>query len=860
MAKDKESAESPSDNQAGKEKPKSRAQEDGKQGDSKRGNVTQREIVTELKESYIDYAMSVIVARALPDVRDGLKPVHRRILYAMADSGLRSNTKHRKSMAVVGEVLKSYHPHGDMAVYESLVRMAQDFNMRYTLVDGQGNFGSIDNDGAAAARYTECRLSKIGDEMLKDIEKDTVNFIDNYDGTTKEPTVLPSPLPQLLLNGSLGIAVGMATNIPPHNLTEVLDASIHLLDHPKAETEDLFEFIQGPDFPTGGIIYDQKEIISVYSQGKGSILMRGKADIVEKKDGSEQIIITEIPYQVFKSTLVEQMADLVSEKKIEGIKDIRDLSDREGMRIVIDVKKGFQPQRILNRIYKFTNLQKTFYLNLLALVDGIQPEILSLADVLRYFIKHREEVVTRRTKFELEKARERAHILEGLMIALKNIDAVIQTIKKSADKEEARANLIKKFKLTERQAVAILEMRLQTLAGLERKKIEDELKAILETIKDLTAILKSPERLKTIIKKEFLELKEKFGDKRRTKVIKGKLGEITEVDLVPLEETIVTLTTGGYIKRINPATYKIQKRGGKGIMGMKTMQDDIVEHFLTASTHDNLMFFTDSGKVLQTQVYEIPEGTRVARGRGILNFLELSGEEKVLSLIPSKKEEAQKFKYLVMVTKNGRIKKTALGEFANVRKSGIIAIKLEKGDLLKKVVKTTGEDDIILTTRKGIAIRFKEKDIRPMGRAAAGVKGIRLKRDDEVISMDVIEKNLPIDEKIKNDQKGAPKQYLLVVMENGYGKRTEISQYKVQGRGGSGIKTANITSKTGPIIMATILEDIKEDEDLIVISRKGQVIRTSVKSISLLGRATQGVRIMRLDEGDKVASGACLKD
>jgi DNA gyrase subunit A len=844
-------------------KQKSKAQEDGKDSDSVRGNVTQREIVTELKESYIDYAMSVIVARALPDVRDGLKPVHRRILYAMMDSGLRSNTKHRKSMAVVGEVLKSYHPHGDTAVYESLVRMAQDFNMRYTLVDGQGNFGSIDGDGAAAARYTECRLAKVGDEMLNDIDKGTVNFIDNYDGTTKEPTVLPSPFPQLLLNGSLGIAVGMATNIPPHNLTEVMDALVHMLDHPKAETEDLFEFIQGPDFPTGGIIYDQKEVISAYSQGKGSILMRGKADVVEKKDGAEQIIITEIPYQVLKSTLVEQMAELVSEKKVEGIKDIRDLSDREGMRIVIDIKRGFQPQRILNRLYKFTSLQKTFHLNLLALVDGIQPEILSLSDVLKYFIKHREEVITRRTQFELEKAKDRAHILEGLMIALNNIDAVIQTIKKSADREEARNNLIKKFKLTEKQAVAILEMRLQTLAGLERKKIEDELKAILEMIKDLMAILKSPERLKSIIKKEFLELKERFGDKRRTKVVKGKLGEITEVDLVPLEETIVTLTTGGYIKRINPATYKIQKRGGKGIMGMKTMQDDIVEHFLTASTHDNLMFFTDSGKVFQTQVYEIPEGTRVARGRGLLNFLELSPEEKVLSLVPmekaapgAKEGEKTKDKYLVMITKNGRIKKTALEEFENVRKSGIIAIKLEKGDVLKKVIKTTGGDDVILATKNGISIRFNEKDIRPMGRAAAGVKGIRLKKDDEVIGMDVIENNPPIDEKTKKPAK----QYFLIVMENGYGKRTDIGQYKVQGRGGSGIKTAKITSKTGPVVMSSILEDGIEEEDLIVISRKGQVIRTSVKSISLLGRATQGVRIMRLEEGDKVASGACLQD
>ncbi|MEK7562090.1 MAG: DNA gyrase subunit A [Patescibacteria group bacterium] len=840
-----------------KENKKSRAQEDGKQGDSKIGNIQQREIVTELKESYIDYAMSVIVSRALPDVRDGLKPVHRKILFAMNELGLSAGAKFRKCAATVGDVMAKYHPHGDMAIYDTLVRMAQDFNMRYPLVTPQGNFGSIDNDGAAASRYTEAKLSKIGDLLLTDIEKDTVKFVDNYDGTRQEPSVLPSPVPQLLLNGSLGIAVGMATNIPPHNLTEVLDASIYLLDHPKAETEDLFQFIQGPDFPTGGIIYDQKEIISAYAQGKGSILMRGKADVVEKKDGAEQIIITEIPYQVFKSTLVEELANLVSEKKVEGIKDIRDLSDREGMRIVIDVKKGFEPQRILNRLYKFTPLQKTFHLNLLALVDGIQPEILSISDVLKYFIKHREEVITRRTKFDLEKAKERAHILEGLMIALKNIDAVIQTIKKSADKEEAKANLIKKFKLSERQAVAILEMRLQTLAGLERQKIEDELKQILELMKELTAILKSPEKLKDIIKKEFKDIKEKYGDQRRTKVIKGKLGEITEIDLVPLEETIVTLTTGGYIKRINPETYKIQKRGGKGIMGMKTMQDDIVEHFLCANTHDNLLFFTDSGKVFQTQVYEIPEGTRVARGRGLLNFLEMSNEEKILSLVPIEKsakngkEEDKKDKYLVMVTKNGTIKKTALEEFENVRKSGIIAIKLDKGDLLKKVVKTSGEDDIILTTKAGIAIRFKEKDIRVMGRSAAGVRGIRLKKGDEVVGMDAI---APSNDGVKS------KKYLLVVMENGYGKRTDINQYKIQGRGGSGIKTAKITPKTGGIIMACILEPAAEEEDLIIISQHGQVIRTGVKSISLLGRATQGVRIMRLDEGDKIASGACLKD
>ncbi len=827
------------------------------------GNVQKREIVTELKESYIDYAMSVIVARALPDVRDGLKPVHRKILYAMNELGLSASAKFRKSAAVVGEVMAKYHPHGDMAIYDTLVRMAQDFNLRYPLVNPQGNFGSIDGDGAAASRYTESKLSKLGEALLQDIEKDTVNFVDNYDGTRQEPTVLPSPVPQLLLNGSLGIAVGMATNIPPHNLTEVVDATMYLLDNEKAETPDLFQFIQGPDFPTGGIIYDQKEMIAAYSQGKGSIIMRGRADIVSKKDDSEQIIISQIPYQVLKSGLVEQMAELVSEKKVEGIRDIKDLSDREGMAIIIDIKKGYQAERVLNRLYQFTNLQKTFHLNLLALVDGLQPEILGLADVLKYFIKHRTEVVTRRTKFDLDKAKERAHILEGLMIALENIDEVIAIIKKSQDREEAKVNLIKKFKLSERQAVAILEMRLATLAGLERLKIEQELKEILERIKELLAILDSPAKLKGLLKKELLEMKEKFGDARRTKVIKGKLGDISEVDLVPLAETIVTLTTGGYIKRINPDTYKIQKRGGKGIMGMKTMQEDIVEHFLSASTHDNLLFFTDAGKVFQTQVYEIPEGTRVARGRGVMNFLEVSTDEKVLSLVPmeNKKGEAASakssgvpMKYLVMVTKNGRIKKTALDEFENVRKSGIIAIKLEKGDALKKVVKTSGEDDIILVTRQGIAIRFAEKDIRPMGRGAAGVKGIRLKKDDEVIGMDVISEDL-------KDKDGKPvQQYLLVAMEHGYGKRTKISEYKVQGRGGSGIKTANITTKTGGIMLSCVVDDAEGDEDLIVISQKGQVIRTATKSISLLGRATQGVRIMRLESGDKVASGTCLKE
>ncbi len=849
-----------------------------KNPNTERGNVQPREITEEMTESYINYAMSVIVSRALPDVRDGLKPVHRRILYAMYEDGLRHDAKFRKSATVVGSCLSRYHPHGDTSVYGAMARMAQDFSLRYPLITGQGNWGSIDDPSEyAAMRYTECKLSKVGEEMLRDIEKDTVNHVENYDGTKTEPTVLPSPFPQLLLNGSLGIAVGMATNIPPHNLSEVCDAATYLIDHPNADTPDLFQFIQGPDFPTGGIIYDQKEIISAYSQGKGKIVIRGKADIVEKGDNA-QIIITEIPYQVQKSELVLGMANLVSEKKIEGIKDIQDLSDREGMMIVIDLKRGVQPQKVLNRLYKFSNLQKTFYLNLLALVDGIQPKVLSVSDVLKYFILHRKDVILKRTKFDLDRAKERAHILKGLSIALKNIDAVIATIKKSSDRETAKNNLIKKFKLTEKQAIAILEMKLQSLAKLEREKIENELKELILKINELLSILKSPQKVKNILRQELKELKERFGDKRRTKVVRQPLGEIAEIDLVPLEETVITVTTGGYIKRINPATYKIQKRGGKGLMGMKTMGEDIVEHFLSASTHDNLLFFTDSGKVFQTQVYEIPEGVRVARGRGLMNFLEVSSEEKVLALIPLRKEEAGvnrvhnglcvPVKYLVMVTKNGKIKKTSLEEFKNVRRTGIIAIRLETGDLLKKVVKTTGEDEIILVTKKGKSIRFKEKDIRPMGRAAAGVKGIRLEKGDEIIGMDVVSKSAPVkaaaggssdkaqDKSFDKAQGKVDKQYLLVVTENGYGKRTEISQYRHQGRGGSGIKTAKATQKTGNLVLSRVLAG--DEEDLIVISRKGQVIRAGIKSISILSRATQGVRIMKLDEDDKVASGTCI--
>jgi len=808
------------------------------------GYIKPREIVTEMQESYIDYAMSVIVARALPDVRDGLKPVHRRILYAMYEDGLTHGAKFRKSATVVGSVLGRYHPHGDVAVYDSMARMAQDFSLRYPMILGQGNWGSIDGDSPAAMRYTECKMSKVGEEMLRDIDKDTVEFTDNYDATRKEPMVLPSPVPQLLLNGSLGIAVGMATNIPPHNLTEVVDASIYLLDHPKADTEDLFKFVQGPDFPTGGNIYNAKEILEAYSLGKGAIVTRGKAEVIEnEKSGRSQIIITEIPYQVVKSSLIEQLALLVQEKKIDGIKDIRDESDREGLRIAIDLQKDAYPQKILNRLYKFSDLQKTFHLNMLALVDGIQPRVLSLAEVLSYYLLHRKDVITRRISFDLMKAKERAHILEGLHKCLANIDLVIKIIKSSQSREDALKNLMARFRLTEIQANAILETKLAALAKLERQKIEDELKALMALIKELTATLKDPEKIKEVVKKELKEAKDTFGDTRKTKLHVQKIGEIAEEDLIPQEETIITLTQGGYVKRINPSQYKNQKRGGKGMMGMKTLGDDVVEHLLTAMTHDSLLFFTDSGKVFRTQVYEIPEGQRVAKGRGLLNFLELSSEDKILSLNSLGKEDKEAgMKYLIMVTKNGIIKKTALEDFDNVRKSGLIAISLKKGDSLKSVRKTTGENDIVIITKLGQSIHFKEKDIRGMGRTAAGIRGIRLGKGDEVIAMDVVSPD--------------KQNLLLVVSENGYGKRTDLKEYKIQGRGGSGIKTAQVTSKTGGLVYSMILKG--DEEDLIVISKKGQVIRTPVNSIAKISRATQGVRVMRLDSGDNVVSAACI--
>ncbi|MBU4022818.1 DNA gyrase subunit A, partial [Patescibacteria group bacterium] len=635
------------------------------------GYVKPREICEEMKESYIDYAMSVIVSRALPDVRDGLKPVHRRILYAMGEEGLYYNARFRKSATVVGAVLGRYHPHSDAAVYDSLVRMAQDFSLRYMLVKGQGNFGSIDADPPAAQRYTECRLSRAGQEMLRDINRDTVDFIDNYDSTRKEPTVLPSPLPQLLLNGSLGIAVGMATSIPPHNLVETCDAAIHLIDNPEATTEELFQFIKGPDFPTGGIIFNQKEIISAYAQGKGPVLVQGKADIVEEKNGGWKIVINEIPYQVNKATLVGQIAKLIQEKKIKGVKDARDESDRDGIRIVIELKKEAFPQKALNCLYKSTDLQKKFHLNMIALVDGIQPKVLSLSEMLGYFLKHRQEVVLRRTKFDLTKAKEREHILLGLAKCLAKIDQVIETIKKSKNRDDAKSNLKKKFQLTDIQAEAILETKLSALARLEIQKIEDELKEIKAKIEELSGIVKSPAKVKAVVKKELKELKETYPEPRRTKVYVKKAEEISEEDLVPEEEVLITLTNKGYIKRVSPSSYKIQKRGGKGIMGIKAQDDDFVEHFFLANTLDKILVFTDSGKVFAMPAYEIPSATRISKGRALVNFLEISQEDKVLAILPlGKKDDSEQMKYLVMATKNGIIKRTALEEFRNLRSSG----------------------------------------------------------------------------------------------------------------------------------------------------------------------------------------------
>ncbi|NCO15187.1 DNA gyrase subunit A [Candidatus Wolfebacteria bacterium CG03_land_8_20_14_0_80_39_317] len=832
--------------------------------------IEKREITDELRESYLDYAMSVIVSRALPDVRDGLKPVQRRILWTMWEDGLSHGAKFRKSANVVGGVLGRYHPHGDSAVYDALARMAQDFSLRYLLIDGQGNWGSVDGDSPAAMRYTECRLSKIAEELLFDIEKETVDWQQNYDSSRQEPKVLPAKLPNLLLNGSMGIAVGMATNIPPHNLSEVVDSLIYLAGHPKTDTEELMQFVQGPDFPTGGIIYNKKSIIEAYISGRGPITCRAKAEIEERKEGQFNIVITEIPYQVNKAELIIKIAELVQEKKIEGIRDLRDESDREGMRIVIELKNDVTPQKILNQLYKHTDLQKDFHLNMIALVDnGIQPQLLSLKEVLEAHIEHRRLVVERRAKFDLNKAKERSHILEGLSKALSVIDQIISTIKKSKDREEAHQNLVKKFGFTDIQANAILEMRLQTLAALERQKIEDELKEKRKLINKLQLLLKSPEKILNVVKDELVELKRVYGDERRTKVVAGGLKEFKEEDLVPQEKVVITLSQSGYIKRVAPTVIRVQRRGGKGILGSEVSEEDFITHFISADTHDNILFFTDRGRAFQTKVYEIPAGSRTAKGKVIQNFLEIPPDEKISAIIAyatSDLPDRQAGKgqgtngYLVMATKYGVIKKTSLEDFANVRRSGLIAINLQKpptpkgrssdrsvgNDKLKWVRLSSGKDEIILATTKGQAIRFKESQLRSMGRNASGVRAIRLKKDDFVAGLDIIK---------TSDKKQETRDKLLVVTENGFAKQTTLKKYKVQSRGGQGIKTAKITSKTGAIINAKIITDEKE---LLALSIKGQIIKTKISDIRTAGRATSGVRIMKLKEGDRVAGVVCL--
>jgi len=805
------------------------------------GRVEDISIVSEMETSYIDYAMSVIVQRALPDVRDGLKPVHRRILYAMWNLGLRSNAKFRKSATVVGEVLGKYHPHGDSAVYESMVRMAQDFSMRYQLVKGQGNFGSMDGDGAAAMRYTEAKLAAIAEELMADLDRDTVNFIPNYDGTQKEPQVMPSKLPHLLLNGTMGIAVGMATKIPPHNLGELCDAVNYYIENPKCEVEELCEIVPGPDFPTGGIIYDIKEIRSAYTTGKGKIVMRGKTEIEEDKAGQFKIIVSEVPYQLNKATLLEKIAELVKDKKLEGIRDVRDESNKDGVRIVVELKRDAYPKKVLNRMFKLTSLQSNFDVNMLALVDGIQPRVLNLKDIIEYYVKHRQEVVRRRTEYDLRKAEERAHILEGLKKAIDNIDEIIKLIKKSKDRDEARAGLIARFKFSEIQANAILEMRLQNLANLERIKIENELKEKHDLIKDLKIILASEKKMLGIIATELKEVKEKYGDERRTKIIKSPVGEFSQEDLVPNEGTIVAVTKDGYIKRMPLDTFKSQQRGGKGVIGLTTKEEDVVEQFFTTMTHNDLLFFTSKGRVFQLKAYDLPVGTRTAKGQALVNFLQLAPEEKVSTILPV--GDMKEVKFLMMVTEQGTIKKTPIEDFANVRRSGLIAIGLKPGDNLEWVKPTNGKNQISLISSRGQSIRFEEEDVRPMGRTAAGVRGIKLKNNDKVVGMDVIN---PDDVK---------KLEVLVVMENGFGKRTELKHYKVQNRGGSGVRTAKVSSKTGNVISGFIVNIDEANKDLIVISRHGQVIRIPFKSISLLGRDTQGVRIMRFKlDKDTVAN------
>ena len=794
------------------------------------GRVIPVDIKNEMKKCYIDYAMSVIVGRALPDVRDGLKPVHRRILFSMHELGLAPEKGYRKCARIVGEVLGKYHPHGDSSVYDALVRMAQDFSMRYMLVDGHGNFGSVDGDSAAAMRYTEAKMNKIASQMIRDISKDTVDFIPNFDGEEKEPSVLPSRFPNLLVNGSSGIAVGMATNIPPHNLGEVIDGTIMLIDNPELSVLDLMTVIKGPDFPTGATIMGKSGIRSAYETGKGKVIVRAKAEI-EEENNRNKIIVTEIPYQVNKAKLIENIAELVKDKRINGISDLRDESDREGMRIVIELKRDANPNVVLNLLYKHTKMQDTFGVTMLALVDN-QPQILNLKQILKHYIEFQKEVITRRTLFELNKAEARAHILEGLRIALDHIDEVISIIRNSMTSEIAKNTLMERFNLSEKQSQAILEMRLRRLTGLERDKIEDEYNALMKEIEYLKSILESEEKLLSVIKDELLEIKNKYSDERRTE-IEANVNEIDVEDLIQEREIVITLTHSGYIKRITSDVYSAQKRGGKGIQAMSTKEDDFVEHVMVTSTHADILFFTNRGRVYKLRGYQIPEAGRAAKGTNLINLIQIESDERIETVLTV--NDVYEDGYLFMGTKNGIVKKTSLSEFKNLRKSGLIAINLREGDELLKVKMTRGDANIIMVTQNGLAIKFNEKDVRPMGRTASGVKAITLNNDDVAVCMDIA-----VDE-----------EDLLVVSENGFGKRTPITEYKVQNRGGKGLMTYKITDKTGKVVGATVC---RGEDELMLINTSGVAIRINIEDVSVTGRSTMGVKLMRTLEEEQVVA------
>lgn len=797
-------------------------------------HIISRNIEDEMRMSYIDYSMSVIVGRALPDVRDGLKPVHRRILFTMKEMGLRHNTAYKKSARVVGDCLGKYHPHGDMSVYDAMVRMAQDFSLRYPLVEGQGNFGSVDGDPPAAMRYTEVRLAQISEEVLGDLDKNTVDFGPNYDASMTEPLVLPSKLPNLLLNGSSGIAVGMATNIPPHNLTEVADGIAAVIENPEIDIAEISKIIKGPDFPTAGIIFGRQGIKDYFATGRGSIRIRAKAEIEDIKSGKTAIIVNELPYQVNKAVLIETIADLVKDKKIEDISDIRDESDRDGMRLVIEVKRDGNPQVVLNQLFKHTQMESSFGVIMLALVNN-RPRVLNIKEMLVHYVEHRKIIVVRRTKFELAKAEARAHILEGLKIALDNLNKIVKLIRESKDTDIARTRLMDEFELSKIQAQAILDMKLSQLTGLEQKKIDDEYLELIKTIEKLKSILDDPKKVLTIIKTELAELKEKYGDERRTKITANAV-DLDMDDLITEEDVVVTISHAGYIKRMPTTTYKSQHRGGRGVTGMTTREEDFIENLFVTSTHSYMLLFTNRGRVYWLRVYEIPEATRTSKGKAIINLVQLSStEEKITAAIPIRSFEEKKASYLLMATRNGTIKKTELAEYSNIRKSGIIAINLEDGDSLIDVKHTDGKQEVILATKNGLAIRFNEEQIRVIGRSGKGVRGIRLNKEDEVIGMETV----------------SAKDTVLIAAVNGYGKRTHIDDYRLQSRGGKGVINIKTTDRNGCVIG---IKNVKDDSDIMLMTEKGIMIRMAAKGISVIGRNTQGVRLIRLEEGDKLAS------